>query len=107
MNTRQLKQRFMLHLDPVLLAGLGGFMLVGLILLYSASEGNWARVLGQLGNMAVAFAAMWLVANMPLHYLMRAAVPMYMFGMILLLGVMTPLGVTSHGATRWLNIGVT
>src|SRR5512146_372779 len=106
MNARQLKQRFMQQLDPVLLAALGGFMLVGLVLLYSASDGNWMRVLAQLGNMVVAFAAMWLVANMPLHWLMRLAVPMYMLGMILLLLVMTPLGVNSHGATRWLNIGV-
>ena len=52
MNARQLKQRFMLHLDPVLLAALGGFMLVSLVLLYSASDGNWLRVLGQLGNIA-------------------------------------------------------
>ena len=96
----------MLNLDPVLLAALGGFALVSLVLLYSASDGNWLRVLSQLGNIVVAFSAMWIVANMPLHYLMRAAVPMYVLGLILLLLVMTPLGVNSHGATRWLNIGV-
>ncbi len=106
MNARQLKQRFMLHLDPVLLAGLGGFMLVSLALLYSASDGSWGRVAGQFGNFMVGFAALWIVANMPLHWLMRIAVPMYVLGMILLLGVLTPLGVNSHGATRWLNLGV-
>ena len=57
------------------------------------------RVLAQFGNIVVAFVAMWIVANMPLHYLMRAAVPIYVLGMILLLLVMTPLGVNSHGAT--------
>src|SRR5487761_2496601 len=106
MNARQLKQRLMMNLDPVLLAALGGFALVSLALLYSASDGNLMRVLAQLGNIAVAFVAMWIVANMPLHYLMRAAFPIYLLGMILLLLVMTPLGVNSHGATRWLNIGV-
>jgi rod shape determining protein RodA len=106
MNARQLKQRLMMNLDPVLLAALGGFALVSLVLLYSASDGNLMRVLAQLGNIAVAFVAMWIVANMPLHYLMRAAFPIYLLGMILLLLVMTPLGVNSHGATRWLNIGV-
>ncbi|BCK86363.1 peptidoglycan glycosyltransferase MrdB [Sideroxyarcus emersonii] len=106
MNARQLKQRLMQNLDPVLLGALGGFALVSLVLLYSASDGNWLRVLAQAGNIAVAFTAMWLVASMPLHYLMRAAVPMYVFGLLLLLLVMTPLGVASHGATRWLNIGV-
>ncbi len=106
MNARQLKQRLMMNLDPVLLAALGGFALVSLVLLYSASDGNLVRVLAQLGNIVVAFAAMWIVANMPLHYLMRAALPIYVLGMVLLLLVMTPLGVNSHGATRWLNIGV-
>ena len=96
----------MLNLDPVLLAALGGFALVSLVLLYSASDGSWLRVLAQFGNIVVAFSAMWVVANMPLHYLMRAALPIYLLGMVLLLLVMTPLGVNSHGATRWLNIGV-
>ena len=106
MNAMQFKQRFMQYLDPVLLKALGVFALVSLVLLYSASDGNWLRVLAQFGNIVVAFVAMWVVANMPLHYLMRAAVPIYVLGMILLLLVMTPLGVNSHGATRWLNIGV-
>src|SRR5512142_3290038 len=103
-NLRVLKQRFMQHLDPVLLAALGGFALVSLVLLYSASDGNWMRVLGQFGNIAIAFLAMWIVANMPLHWLMRIAVPMYVLGMVLL--VMVALfGEISHGARRWLNIG--
>jgi rod shape determining protein RodA len=106
MNKTQLQQRFMLHMDPVLLKAIGGFMLVSLVLLYSASDGNWLRVLGQFGNIVVAFTALWIVANMPLHYLMRVAVPMYVLGMFLLLLVLTPLGVNSHGATRWLNIGI-
>ena len=106
LNARQLQQRFMQHLDPVLLYALCGFALVSLVLLYSASDGNWLRVLAQFSNILVAFTGMWIVASMPLHYLMRAAVPMYVLGLILLLLVMTPLGVNSHGATRWLNIGV-
>jgi rod shape determining protein RodA len=105
MNARQLKTRFMLHLDPVLLAALGGFMFVSVVLLYSASDGNWMRVLGQLGNIAVAFTAMWIVANMPLHWLMRSAVPLYVFGMLMLIAVAL-FGEISHGARRWLHIGV-
>jgi rod shape determining protein RodA len=101
-----LKRRFVAHLDPVLMYALGGLMFVSLVLMYSASDGNWGRVLGQLVNIMVAFVALWIIANMPLHYLMRIAVPIYIIGMFLLLGVMSPLGVNSHGATRWLNIGV-
>ena len=63
------------------------------------------RVLGQLVNILVAFAALWLVANMPLHYLIRSAVPIYILGMVLLLGVAL-FGEINNGARRWLNLGV-
>jgi len=53
----------------------------------------------------VALVCMWLVANLPLHYLMRTAVPIYLLGMALLVGVAL-FGEISHGARRWLNIGV-
>jgi len=98
--------RFIAHLDPMLLLGIGLLMLTGLMILFSASDGNWLRVAAQLVNMLVALVFMWIIANMPLHYLMRTALPIYLLGMVLLLGVLTPLGVNSHGATRWLNIGV-
>ncbi len=105
MNLRQLKIGLVQHLDFPLLAALGGFAVISLLLLYSASDGNWWRVLGQLGNILVAFTAMWLVAKMPLHWLMRSAVPIYVFGMLLLIAVAL-FGEISHGARRWLNIGV-
>ena len=105
MNLRQLKQRFVLHLDPVLLYGLGALMFVSLVVLYSATDGNLMRVLSQFVNILVAFAALWIVANMPLHWLMRIAVPMYVLGLLLLVGVAL-FGEISHGARRWLNIGV-
>ncbi len=105
MNIRQIKQRFMLHMDPVLLYGLGAMMFLSLVVLYSATDGNWMRVLGQFVNILVAFAALWIVANMPLHWLMRIAVPMYVLGLVLLIGVAL-FGEISHGARRWLNIGV-
>ncbi|MFA5371392.1 MAG: rod shape-determining protein RodA [Sideroxydans sp.] len=105
MNLRQLKQRFVLHLDPILLSGLAALLLVSLLTLYSASGGSGLRVLAQLGNIAVGFTALWIIANMPLHWLMRLALPMYVLGMLLLIGVAL-FGEISHGARRWLDIGV-
>ena len=105
MTRRELWRRFLLHLDPVLLSGISLLMLTSLIVLYSAGDAGWHHVLAQLLNIVVAFTLMWLVANMPLHYLMRAAVPLYLFGMLLLLGVAL-FGEISHGARRWLNLGV-
>jgi rod shape determining protein RodA len=105
LNKKELQRRFMAHLDPILLLAIGLLMLVSLVLLFSASDGNWMRVLGQFVNILVAFAAMWVVANMPLHYLMRSALPIYIVGLILLVCVAL-FGEISHGARRWLNIGV-
>jgi rod shape determining protein RodA len=95
----------MTHLDPMLLGALSALMLVSMILIYSASSGNMDRVLGQFFNILIAFTALWLVANMPLHYLIRSAVPIYILGMILLLGVAL-FGDIQNGARRWLNLGI-
>ncbi len=105
MINRRLWQRFILHLDPVLMGALGLLMFTGLVVLYSASGGDWNRVLGQAANMLVALVALWLVANMPLHYLMRSALPIYILGMLLLIGVAL-FGDIVNGARRWLNLGV-
>ena len=104
-NKEELRRRFMQHLDPILLLAISLLMLVSLILLYSATDSNWLRVFTQFINMLVAFAALWIVANMPLHYLMRSAVPIYILGLALLVCVAL-FGDISHGARRWLNIGI-
>ena len=105
MTRRQLWQRFIVHLDPPLLLGIGLLMLTSLLVLYSADNAGWHRPLGQVVNIMAALTCMWLVANLPLHYLMRTAVPIYLLGMVLLIGVAL-FGEISHGARRWLNIGV-
>ena len=102
---KRLWKRFLAPLDPVLLAGLGLLALTSLIVLYSASDASWTWVGKQFLNIMVALVAMWLVANMPLHYLLRSAVPIYVLVMLLLVGVALH-GEVSHGARRWLNIGV-
>ena len=94
------------YVDNFLLAGLLLLMLVGLLVLYSATDANLSRVSNQLINMLVALAIMWLVANIPLQHIMRLAVPLYMIGLILLIGVAL-FGEIQNGARRWLNIGVT
>jgi rod shape determining protein RodA len=105
MTRRQLWLRFITHLDLPLLLGIGLLMLVSLLVLYSADNAGWGRPLSQLLNIVVAFTCMWLIANLPLHYLMRTAVPIYALGMVLLIGVAL-FGEISHGARRWLNLGV-
>jgi rod shape determining protein RodA len=48
---------------------------------------------------------MWIAANVPPHYLLRVALPLYLLGLILLVAVEIK-GVTINGAQRWLHIGV-
>lgn len=94
------------YVDNYLLGGVLLLMLVGLIVLYSATEANLGRVTGQATNMLLALAVMWLVANIPLQHIMRLAVPMYLIGLALLIGVAL-FGEISNGARRWLHLGVT
>ena len=105
MTRRQLWRYIIGHIDLPLLAGMGMLMLASLVTLYSASDHNMEKVLAQVANIMVAMCCLWVVANLPLHYLMRTAVPIYLVGMALLISVAL-FGEISHGARRWLNIGV-
>ena len=106
MTRRQLWLRFIAHLDRPLLLGISLLLLTSLLVLYSADNASWGQPLKQMLNIAVALTCMWLIANLPLHYLMRTAVPIYTLGMALLIGVAL-FGEISHGARRWLNMGIT
>ncbi|MDP4029680.1 MAG: rod shape-determining protein RodA [Gallionella sp.] len=105
MTRRQLWLRFIAHIDRPLLLGISLLLLTSLLVLYSADNASWGQPLKQMLNIAVALTCMWLIANLPLHYLMRTAVPVYTLGMALLIGVAL-FGEISHGARRWLNLGV-
>ena len=94
------------HLDTPLLGGALVLMGLGLIVLYSASNGSFGRISAQLVNMMVALSIMWVFANIPPHYLLRLAAPVYVLGLTLLLGVAL-FGDVVNGARRWLNVGVT
>ncbi len=106
MTRRQFWKRLTRHIDPVLMAGVGLLLLLSLLTLYSASSGSWLRVLAQGTNILVALVFMWIVANLPLHYLIRIALPIYLAGILLLIGVAL-FGDISHGARRWLDLGIT
>ena len=75
------------HLDQPLLTFMLLLMITGLLVLYSAANGNWARVNGQMLNMLVALGVLWVFANIPPHYLKRLSVPVYVVGLVLLVGV--------------------
>jgi rod shape determining protein RodA len=92
------------HFDSFLMACLFFALLLSLFVLYSASGQNFSRIYTQGINVSVALVVMWLAANISPLNLERAARPLYVLGMLLLIGVAL-FGTISHGARRWLNLG--
>ena len=79
---------------------------VGMLVMHSAVGGTDWRFADQTRNFVVALVAMWIVAMTPPNVIMKLAVPFYVLGIVLLVGVYL-FGDTSKGATRWLNLGFT
>jgi rod shape determining protein RodA len=102
----QILQSVFKHIDAFLMGCLLFTMLVGLFVLYSASGQSFGRVSAQLVNIAIALIVMWLVANIQPHQLEGIAIPAYLLGIVLLIAVAL-FGDVSHGARRWLNLGIT
>ena len=98
--------RLVEHLDGPLLLITALIMATGLATVYSATYDASNRLLAQTVNMAVGFCAMWLVAQLPPQKLMGFGVPLYVFGVILLICVFF-FGVKVNGARRWLSLGFT
>jgi len=95
------------RIDGPLMAALALTIALGLTVVYSASGGSsFERAVGQGRNLAVALVALWIFAQIHPQMLMRLAVPAYVAGLALLVGVAL-FGEVRNGARRWLNLGVT
>lgn len=103
---RRITLLFVSNLDGLLLTLLALLLGIGVTVLYSASGESLARLSGQLINIGVAFTVMWFASKIPPNHLMRVAVPAYLVGLALLVGVAL-FGEITNGARRWLHIGVT
>ena len=88
-----------LLLAVLILAGLG------LTAMYSSGFDHGTRFADHGRNMLIALGIMFVVAQVPPQRLMSLAVPLYVLGVVLLLGVEF-FGITRKGATRWLNVGI-
>ena len=103
---RRLAYSLTRQIDGTLLGIVLALVALGLVVLVSASNLNAARVTGQAGNILIALGVLWLFANIPPHYLMRLALPLYILGVLLLIAVAL-FGDVVHGARRWLDLGIT
>ena len=93
------------RIDTFLLTVAMAIVGVGLITLYSATDQSFARIDNQLVSLGVALVLMWLIANVPPQTIARVALPLYVLGVVLLVGVAL-FGVTVNGSKRWLNLGL-
>jgi len=77
----------------------------GLLTMYSAGYDHGTRFVDHGRNMLLAAGVMFIVAQLSPQRLAQLAVPLYVLGVALLIGVEL-FGVTKKGATRWLDLQV-
>lgn len=92
-----------LNLDLPLLFALVVLVGFGLMVLYSATDGNQQELRRQTIFIAVAFLVMFIVAQIDVRVMRRWAPLMYLFCLILLVAVLF-IGSSSNGAQRWLDL---
>jgi rod shape determining protein RodA len=102
----RLLKRLFAHLDWPLMGLLALLLLVSAATVFSASSGNPDKMLAHLANMGIALGALLLMSHTPPQRLMQFALPVYVLGLLLLLGVAL-FGVVVNGSRRWLDLGVT
>jgi len=85
----------------VLLLALSGY---GLVVLYSAADGDMGAVMRQARYFVLGFLVMLVAAQLPLVRYQRWSPWVYLGGLFLLFGVMF-FGVGAKGAQRWLDLG--
>ncbi|MFQ5938434.1 MAG: rod shape-determining protein RodA [Acidiferrobacterales bacterium] len=93
-----------LHLDRPFLYGLLVLASLSVVILYSASAGTATVALGQAFRLALGFAIMLAIAQVPPNQLARWSPHVYITGLVLLIGVLV-VGATGKGAQRWLSLG--
>ena len=93
-----------LHIDVPLLLLLMLLTVFGLVVLYSASNGDFYYVKRQAIFFAMGYVAMFIIAQINLSFLERWTWAAYLIGLGLLVAVLL-IGVGAKGAQRWLSLG--
>jgi len=108
-NTGQEQQKYQslwkrLHIDLPLLIGILCLMTLGLFVVYSAGGQDIDIVIRQAIRLGIALTVMFLVAQIPPLSYRKWAVPVFIIGLLLLIGVLL-FGHIGKGAQRWLDLG--
>lgn len=92
--------------DGTLTLALVLLVAMSMLTMYSAALDYDGRLADHARNILIAFAVMWIAANLPLQWIQRSAVPAYLVGVVLLIAVAL-FGDITKGARRWLDLGFT
>lgn len=101
----KLWQKIWNPIDPWLFIAMMAVYIMSLFLLYSADGQEFGQLENKTLHTVIGFAVLWLVAQVNPKTIAKLALPIYIVGVILLIGVEVA-GVTVNGSTRWLDIGV-
>lgn len=93
-----------LHIDLPLLIGILSLMVLGLLIVYSAEGKNMSLVYHQARSLGVALVVMLIIAQIPPLFYQKWAVPVFVFGLLMLVSVLL-FGHVGKGAQRWLDLG--
>jgi rod shape determining protein RodA len=94
-----------LHLDLPLLTGLILLCGFGLIILYSATGQDLDQLRRQLIRLGLAFAVLFVLAQVPPNQLRRWSPWLFLVGLLMLVAVLL-FGEVGKGAQRWLDLGL-
>jgi len=100
------RHRLFSHIDPPLVVMLLILLALSSGVVFSAAGGGMDKLISHFINMAIALTAMLAITLLPPQRLMQLALPIYVLGVVLLVGVAVA-GDVVNGARRWLNLGVT
>lgn len=95
-----------LHIDLPLLSGIIALLVLGLFVVYSAGGQENAVLIRHAKRVGFALFVMFLVAQIPPLSYRKWAVPVFIFGLMLLTAVLL-FGHIGKGAQRWLDLGFT
>ena len=99
-------RNFFAPIDGVLMFILLLIALLSLVTMWSAASDKPDRFDDHVRNLLIGFSVIVVFAYIPTQWFMRAAVPMYLLGVTLLIAV-AAFGQTRLGAKRWLDLGIT
>ena len=95
-----------MHLDLPLFIALIVMMIGSIMVVYSASGQESSMMIRHMTRMGGAVVAMIVLAQLSPAALKRLVIPLYFVGLLMLVAVLL-FGVSSKGAQRWLDLGVT